>query len=167
MFQEILSLIAGSGRRPRRHDREICEMRRPAAAEVRLDLKAKRRVSALRGRASRHHFGCQPVGCDRISLWCASRRAEQRQETIEEAVVLDEIARHHRIGHGSGEQLVDEAMPHGIRPGRLGRSAQYLGERHAAGVVVVGVDRFSIGPAADKKVATGSEIHVDGGAIAI
>src|SRR5437588_9581078 len=38
------------------------------------------------------------------------------------------IARHHRIGHGSGEQLVDEAMPHGIRPGRLARSAQYLGE---------------------------------------
>ena len=30
MFQEILSLIAGSGRRPRRHDREIGEMRRPA-----------------------------------------------------------------------------------------------------------------------------------------
>src|ERR1700738_3689277 len=54
--------------------------------------------------------------------------AEQRQETIEEAGVLDEIARHHRIGHGSGEQLVDEAMPHGIRPGRLARSAQYLGE---------------------------------------
>jgi hypothetical protein len=26
-------------------------------------------------------------------------------------VVLDEIARHHRIGHGSGEQLLDEAMP--------------------------------------------------------
>jgi hypothetical protein len=25
MFQEILSLIAGSGRRPRRHDREIGE----------------------------------------------------------------------------------------------------------------------------------------------
>jgi len=40
MFQEILSLIAGSGRRPRRHDREIGEMRRPATAEVRLDLKA-------------------------------------------------------------------------------------------------------------------------------
>jgi hypothetical protein len=39
MFQEILSLIAGSGRRPRRHDREIGEMRRPATAEVRLDLK--------------------------------------------------------------------------------------------------------------------------------
>jgi hypothetical protein len=32
------------------------------------------------------------------------------------------------VGHGSGEQLVDEAMPHGIRPGRLARSAQYLGE---------------------------------------
>jgi hypothetical protein len=44
MFQEILSLIAGSGRRPRRHDREIGEMRRPATAEVRLDLKAKRRL---------------------------------------------------------------------------------------------------------------------------
>jgi len=25
-----------------------------------------------------------------------------------EAVVLDQIARHHRIGHGSGEQLLDE-----------------------------------------------------------
>ena len=37
-------------------------------------------------------------------------------------MVLDEIARHHRIGHGSGEQLVDETMPHGIRPGRLARS---------------------------------------------
>src|SRR5580704_9119919 len=58
----------------------------------------------------------------------ASVAAEQRQETIEEAVVLDEIARHHRIGYSSGEQLVDEAMPHGIRPGRLARSAQYLGE---------------------------------------
>ena len=43
-------------------------------------------------------------------------------------MVLDEIARHHRIGHGSGEQFLDEAMPHGIRPGRLARSAQYLGE---------------------------------------
>ena len=78
MFQEILSLIAGSGRRPRRHDREIGEMRRPATAEVRLDLKAKRRVSALRGQASRH-FGCQPVGCDRISLWCASLSPTDRQ----------------------------------------------------------------------------------------
>ena len=28
-------------------------------------------------------------------------------------MVLDEIARHHRIGHGSGEHLLDEAMPHG------------------------------------------------------
>jgi hypothetical protein len=28
------------------------------------------------------------------------RRAEQNQETVEKAMVLDEIARHHRIGHG-------------------------------------------------------------------
>jgi hypothetical protein len=31
------------------------------------------------------------------------RRTEQNQETVEKAVVLNEIARHHRIGHGSGE----------------------------------------------------------------
>ena len=30
------------------------------------------------------------------------RRTEQNQETVEKAVVLNEIARHHRIGHGSG-----------------------------------------------------------------
>ena len=63
------------------------------------------------------------------------RRAEQRQEAVEEAVVLDEIARHHRIGYGSGEQLLDEAMPHGMRPARLARSAQGFGEgfRHDVG----------------------------------
>jgi hypothetical protein len=66
MFQEILSLIAGSGRCPRRHNREIGEMRRPATAEVRLDLKAKRRVSALLGQASRH-FGCARCRCGRLS----------------------------------------------------------------------------------------------------
>ena len=38
-------------------------------------------------------------GFERVGA--GERRAEQRQETIEEAVVLDEIARHHRIGHGS------------------------------------------------------------------
>jgi hypothetical protein len=43
------------------------------------------------------------------------RRAEQCEETIEEAMILNEIARYHRVGHGSGEQLFDEAMPHGIR----------------------------------------------------
>jgi hypothetical protein len=78
---------------------------------------------------ARHHAdeATEPSpGFERVGA--GERRAEQRQETIEEAVVLDEIARHHRIGHGSGEQLVDEAMPHGIRPGRLARSAQYLGE---------------------------------------
>jgi hypothetical protein len=33
----------------------------------------------------------------------AGKRREQNQETFEKAVVLNEIARHHRIGHGSGE----------------------------------------------------------------
>jgi hypothetical protein len=78
---------------------------------------------------ARHHAdeATEPnPGVERVGA--GERRAEQRQETIEEAVVLDEIARHHRIGHASGEQLVDEAMPHGIRPGRLARSAQYFGE---------------------------------------
>jgi hypothetical protein len=51
------------------------------------------------------------------------RRAEQRQEAVEEAVVLNEIAGHHRIGYGSGKQLLHKAMPHGIRPVRLARSA--------------------------------------------
>src|SRR6202035_1454777 len=72
-------------------------------------------------------------GFERVGA--GERRAKQRQETIEEAVVLNEIARHHRIGHGSGEQLLNEAMPHGIRPGRLARSAQDFGEafRHDFG----------------------------------
>jgi hypothetical protein len=56
------------------------------------------------------------------------RCTEQRQEAVEEAMVLDEIARHHRIGHGSGEQLFDEAMPHGLRPVGLARGAQGFGE---------------------------------------
>jgi len=56
------------------------------------------------------------------------RRAQQNQEAVDEAVVLDEIARHHRIGDGSDEQLFDEAMPHGIRPARLARGAQGFGE---------------------------------------
>jgi hypothetical protein len=55
---------------------------------------------------------------------CAGEhRAEQRQEAVEEAVVLDEIARHHRIGHGSSEQFLDKKMPHGMRPVRFARSA--------------------------------------------
>jgi len=50
-------------------------------------------------------------------------------------VILDEIPRHHRIGHGSGEQLFDKTMSHGIRPARLARCAQGLGEafRHDVG----------------------------------
>ena len=49
--------------------------------------------------------------------------------------VLDEITRHYDIGHGSGEQLLDEAMPHGVRPIRLARIAQGFGEafRHDVG----------------------------------
>ena len=60
---------------------------------------------------------------------------EQLQEAIEEAVVLDEIARHHRIRHGSSEQLLDKAMPHGMRPVRFARSSQGFSEafRHDAG----------------------------------
>ena len=41
-------------------------LRQPTTAEVRLD-NTKQRVSAQRGRAS-CRFGCQRVGCDRISL---------------------------------------------------------------------------------------------------
>jgi hypothetical protein len=40
----------------------------------------------------------------------------------------DEITRHYDIGHSSGEQLLDEAMPHGMRPVRLARIAQGFGE---------------------------------------
>jgi hypothetical protein len=43
-------------------------------------------------------------------------------------MVLNQVARHHRIGHGAGEQLLDEPMPHGIRPGWLAGSAQDFGE---------------------------------------
>jgi hypothetical protein len=55
-------------------------------------------------------------------------RSEQNQEAVEETVVLDEIACHHRIGDGSDEQLLDEAVPYGIRPTRLARGAQGFGE---------------------------------------
>src|SRR6266478_2694270 len=45
---------------------------------------------------------------------------EQDQEAVEEAVVLDEIAGYDRMGHGSGEQLLDEAMPPACdQPGSL------------------------------------------------
>jgi hypothetical protein len=39
----------------------------------------------------------------RERVGAGKRRTEQNQETVEKAVVLNEIARHHRIGHGSGE----------------------------------------------------------------
>ena len=56
------------------------------------------------------------------------RCAKQDQEAVEEPVVLDEIARHHRIWHRSGEQLLDEAVPHGMRPAGLACGAQGFGE---------------------------------------
>jgi hypothetical protein len=65
--------------------------------------------------------GLECVGAD-------ERGAEQDQEAVEEAVVLDEITRHHRIWHRSGEQLLDEAVPHGMRPARLACGAQGFGE---------------------------------------
>ena len=74
---------------------------------------------------ARHHADEATQPQPRVEqVGAGERRAEQREETIEEAMVLNEIARYHRVGHGSGEQLFDEAMPHGIRPGRLARSAQ-------------------------------------------
>jgi hypothetical protein len=54
--------------------------------------------------------------------------AEQGQEGVDEAVVLDQIAGHHRVGHSSGKKLPDEAMPHGLRPVGLTRGAQGFGE---------------------------------------
>ena len=56
--------------------------------------------------------GLECVGAD-------ERCAKQDQEAVEEAVVLDEITRHDRIWHRSGEQLLDEAVPHSMRPTRL------------------------------------------------
>src|SRR5882724_11207546 len=69
------------------------------------------------------------------SVGGGERCTKQCQEAVEEAVVLDEIARHHRIWDGSGEKLLDEAIPHGLRPARLARSAQGFGEafRHDVG----------------------------------
>jgi hypothetical protein len=63
------------------------------------------------------------------------RGTDQSQDAVEEAVVLDEIARHRCIGHGSGEQLFEKAMPHGLRPTRLARSAQVSVKR--SGMVLV------------------------------
>ncbi|MGC2201180.1 MAG: hypothetical protein WA633_13680 [Stellaceae bacterium] len=65
-------------------------------------------------------------GLERVGA--GERGAEQRQKAIEEAVILNEITRHHRIGHGSGAQLLDEAMPQRVRPSQLARSAQDFGE---------------------------------------
>jgi hypothetical protein len=52
----------------------------------------------------RHHADeatkAQP-GRERVGA--GKHRTEQNQETVEKAVVLNEIARRHRIGHGSGE----------------------------------------------------------------
>jgi hypothetical protein len=50
-------------------------------------------------------------------------RTEQNQETVEKAMVLNEIVRHRRIGHGSGEKLTHKPMLHSVRPTSLTRSA--------------------------------------------
>src|SRR6266436_5315969 len=62
------------------------------------------------------------------SVGGGERCAQQYQEAVEEAVVLDEIARHYDIEHGSSVQLLDKAMSHGLRPARLASSAQGFGE---------------------------------------
>jgi hypothetical protein len=64
----------------------------------------------------------------RERVGAGEHRAEQRQEAVEEAVILDEVSRHNRIGHGSSEQLLDEATPYSVRPARLARSAQGFSE---------------------------------------
>ena len=51
---------------------------------------------AIMREAAKAQPGCECVGVGK-------RRTEQNQETVEKAVVLNEIARHHRIGHSSGD----------------------------------------------------------------
>jgi len=96
-------------------------------------LKCAKEIGVL---LTRHHADEATEAKPRLErVGGGKRRAKQDQEAVEEAVVLDEIARHHCIGHASGKQLLDEAMPHGIRPTRLARGAQDFGEafRHDVG----------------------------------
>jgi len=52
----------------------------------------------------RHHADeATKAQSGRERVGAGKRRTEQNQETVEKAMVLNEIARHHRIGHGSGE----------------------------------------------------------------
>jgi len=101
--------------------------RRAAAAGITAPLE---RAEEKRVLLARHHAdeatepnpGLECVGA-------GERRAEQRQETIEEAVVLnDDSAPSPDRARLRAKQLVDEAMPHGIQPGRLARRAQDFGE---------------------------------------
>jgi hypothetical protein len=58
----------------------------------------------------------------------ASAAPRQRQEAVEEPMVLDQIAGQYCIGQGSGEQFRDEAMSHRVRPVGLACCAQNFGE---------------------------------------
>ena len=52
------------------------------------------------------------------------RRPQQGHETVDEPVILDQIAAHHVIGDGAGDQLGGETMRHGGRPVGLAPIAQ-------------------------------------------
>lgn len=48
-------------------------------------------------------------------------------------MVLDQVAGHHLVGDRAGEQFGDEAVLHGLRPGRLAGVAEDLGEAFGHG----------------------------------
>ena len=60
--------------------------------------------------------------------------AEQGQETVEKAVVLDQVADHDRVGHAAVAEFGDEAMADGRRPGRLVLALQGFAEAFGHGV---------------------------------
>jgi hypothetical protein len=63
----------------------------------------------------------------------AIARAEQREEAVEEPMILDQVASHRLVGNRTGEQLGDEAVVDGLRPGRLAGAAETLGEAFGNG----------------------------------
>ncbi len=112
-------LRIGVGRAPVLGDAERLER----AQEIRI-LLARHDADE----ASEEELGGEGVGT-------GERRPQQSQEAVEKPVVLDQVAGHHRIGHGSGKQFLDEAMPDSLRPAGLARGAQGFGEafRHGGG----------------------------------
>src|SRR5215472_504551 len=58
----------------------------------------------------------------------ASAAPSRTRKLSRNRIVLDEIARHHCIGYGAGEELFHEAMLDGLRPRRLARGAQGVGK---------------------------------------